>query len=60
MSAPELSASMKPYEHISKVTLFGRLKTYFCARLGNRSEIVEDVCIRHANTSIADAGTMQM
>lgn len=49
---------MKPWKQINNVESIQnwkkRLKTYFCARLGDGPEVVDHVGLGHTNTGITD------
>lgn len=59
MSAPELSASMKPYEKTCQHGRNGCIQpvmklTDFCTRLGDCAEVVDKVGLCHTDTGITD------
>lgn len=58
ISAPELSASMKPYEKLSQYKVKGaysQLKqTYLGTRLGDCAKVVNKVGLGHTHTGITD------
>jgi hypothetical protein len=55
MSAPELSASMKPYNGVSgrQETLIV-VRNYLRSRLRNGTEVVDHVSLGHADATVAD------